>query len=66
MKRNWTTEELVEQWTLLPPELDLVSNKTGPPAWASPCCSSFLGSKPTSRTPKTRSPGLWSLTAPSR
>jgi TnpA family transposase len=30
MKRNWTIEELVEHWTLLPPELDLVGNKTGP------------------------------------
>lgn len=30
MKRNWTTEELVEHWTLLPHELELVGNKTGP------------------------------------
>jgi hypothetical protein len=30
MKRNWTTEELVEHWTLLPNELDVVGNKTGP------------------------------------
>ncbi len=30
MKRNWTTEELVEHWTLLPKELELMGNKTGP------------------------------------
>src|SRR4051812_16047197 len=30
MKRNWTTEELVEHWTLLPNELELVGNKSGP------------------------------------
>src|SRR5215210_3785491 len=29
MKRNWTTEELVEDWTLLPNELVLLDNKTG-------------------------------------
>ncbi len=29
MKRNWTTEELVDSWTLLPNELELVGNKTG-------------------------------------
>ena len=28
MKRNWTSEELVECWTLLPNELDLPENKT--------------------------------------
>jgi hypothetical protein len=30
MKRNWTTEELVDSWTLLPNELALLDNKTGP------------------------------------
>ncbi|MDQ2808198.1 MAG: Tn3 family transposase [Chloroflexota bacterium] len=30
MKRNWTPEELIEQWTLLPLELDLLGNKAGP------------------------------------
>ncbi len=30
MKRNWSPEELVEHWTLLPNELDLLANKTGP------------------------------------
>jgi TnpA family transposase len=29
MKRNWTTEELVDSWTLLPNEYNLVGNKTG-------------------------------------
>jgi Domain of unknown function (DUF4158) len=29
MKRRWETEELVDQWTLLPAELDLLANKTG-------------------------------------
>ena len=29
MKRNWTTEELVEYWTLLLNEIDLLENKTG-------------------------------------
>jgi hypothetical protein len=29
MKRNWTTEELVEDWTLLPNEQALLENKTG-------------------------------------
>jgi hypothetical protein len=29
MKRNWTTEELIEDWTLLPNELALLENKTG-------------------------------------
>ncbi len=30
MKRQWTPEELIEQWTLLPDDLALVGNKTGP------------------------------------
>ena len=30
MKRLWTAEELAEHWTLLPHELALVANKTGP------------------------------------
>ena len=30
MKRNWNTEELVVDWTLLPNELALLDNKTGP------------------------------------
>lgn len=34
MKRNWTAEELVEHWTLLPNELDLIGNKIGPTAQA--------------------------------
>jgi hypothetical protein len=29
MKRRWVPEELVEHWTLLPDELNLVGNKTG-------------------------------------
>jgi hypothetical protein len=29
MKRRWETEELVDHWTLLPAELDLLANKTG-------------------------------------
>jgi TnpA family transposase len=29
MKRNWEAEELVGHWTLLPPELSLLGNKTG-------------------------------------
>ena len=29
MKRIWETEELVEHWTLMPPELELLANKTG-------------------------------------
>lgn len=28
MKRNWQPEELIEHWTLLPGELDLLTNKT--------------------------------------
>lgn len=28
MKRHWETEELVEHWTLMPPELELSANKT--------------------------------------
>jgi hypothetical protein len=27
VKRNWDTEELIENWTLLPQELELVKNK---------------------------------------
>jgi len=30
MKRQWTPEELIEQWTLVPDELALVGNKAGP------------------------------------
>ena len=30
VKSHWDTEELIENWTLLPQELDLVSNKVGP------------------------------------
>jgi len=30
MKRQWETDELVEQWTLLPRDLALLANKTGP------------------------------------
>ncbi len=29
MKRNWEAEELVEHWTLLPPELASLGNKSG-------------------------------------
>ena len=29
VKANWDTEELIENWTLLPPELELVSSKVG-------------------------------------
>jgi TnpA family transposase len=29
MKRAWETEELIEHWTLLPPELELLANKSG-------------------------------------
>ena len=28
MKRHWETEELVEHWTLMPPEVELSANKT--------------------------------------
>lgn len=28
MKRNWQPEELIEYWTLIPPELDLLTKKT--------------------------------------
>lgn len=30
MKRNWQLEELIEHWTLLPNELELLLNKTNP------------------------------------
>ena len=29
MKRHWRTDELVEHWTLLPRETELLTNKTG-------------------------------------
>ena len=29
MKRHWGTDELVEHWTLLPRETELLTNKTG-------------------------------------
>ncbi|MEO0924281.1 MAG: DUF4158 domain-containing protein, partial [Cyanobacteria bacterium J06643_13] len=29
VKQNWDTEELIEHWTLLPQELELVENKVG-------------------------------------
>lgn len=29
MKRHWETEELIDFWTLLPPELEILANKTG-------------------------------------
>lgn len=29
VKANWDTEELIENWTLLPTELNLVGNKVG-------------------------------------
>lgn len=29
VKTNWDTEELIENWTLLPTELELVKNKVG-------------------------------------
>ena len=29
VKANWDTEELIENWTLLPQELELVRNKIG-------------------------------------
>jgi hypothetical protein len=31
MKRTWDIEELVEHFTLLPKDMDLLANKTGPP-----------------------------------
>lgn len=30
MKRQWTPEELIAQWTLLPRDLTLLANKHGP------------------------------------
>ncbi len=30
MKRTWDIEELVEHFTLLPQDMDLLANKTGP------------------------------------
>jgi hypothetical protein len=36
MKRNWTTEELVECWTLVPNELAILDYKTGPTGPSSP------------------------------
>ena len=30
MKQHWGTDELVEHWTLLPRETELLTNKTGP------------------------------------
>jgi hypothetical protein len=37
MKRHWGTDELVEHWTLLPRETELLTNKTGAtkPQWKS-------------------------------
>ena len=29
MKRHWETQELIDFWTLLPPELEILANKTG-------------------------------------
>ncbi len=29
LKKNWETEELIESWTLIPQELELVRNKIG-------------------------------------
>ncbi len=29
VKPNWDTEELIENWTLLPQELELLENKVG-------------------------------------
>jgi hypothetical protein len=29
MKRTWATDELIEHWTLMPPELELLAHKTG-------------------------------------
>ena len=29
IKANWDTEELIENWTLLPHELELLKNKVG-------------------------------------
>ena len=29
MKRTWDIEELIEHFTLVPPELELLGNKTG-------------------------------------
>ncbi|WP_017293915.1 DUF4158 domain-containing protein, partial [Geminocystis herdmanii] len=29
LKKNWQTEELIENWTLIPQELKLLTNKIG-------------------------------------
>jgi hypothetical protein len=29
MKRDWELQELIEEWTLVPRELELLGNKTG-------------------------------------
>jgi hypothetical protein len=29
MKRDWELQELIEEWTLVPRELELLDNKTG-------------------------------------
>ena len=29
VKKNWSAEELIESWTLIPQELELVRNKVG-------------------------------------
>lgn len=36
MKRHWETEELIDFWTLPPPDLEILVNKTGAPVL--PCC----------------------------
>ncbi len=30
MQQRWTIDELIDTWTLLPTETDLLRNKTGP------------------------------------
>ena len=41
MKREWYPDELMEHWTMLPQEHQLLGNKSIQHAWASPCFKYF-------------------------
>ena len=38
MRREWEPEELIDCWTLVDDDWELVAKKRGPRGWGSRCC----------------------------
>jgi hypothetical protein len=56
MKRDWELQELIEEWTLVPRELELLGNKTGSTWLGYAVLLKFFQREDDSRTPEQRFP----------